>query len=97
MAVTPEDKKLNKLKKLLGEDTMAEIEAMSPQELKNRIVVAEQSVQTALDELEANEEYQELKENMKAVRAGLNDVKKRQNAIIDYCLDNLQEDVVIPE
>lgn len=83
-------KKLEKLEKTLGADTIAEISAKSADDLKSLIVAAESAINQAVDELEANPHYQELKENLKALTAGLREVKKRQKAIIDYSLLSLE-------
>jgi DNA polymerase III delta prime subunit len=79
-------KKLEKIEKALGVETVRELEALNSEELKAKLVVAEQAIKGAIDELEANEEYQDLKESVKAMQAGMRDVKKRQNAIIQLSL-----------
>lgn len=81
--------KFEKALKNLDVETVKELEALDEQELKKRIVDANQSMQQVADELEANEEYQELKESIKAMTAGVKEVNKRQNSIITVCLAQL--------
>jgi len=85
------DKKLDKIEKALGKETMADLESLSEELLKDHTVVAEFSIKNAIAELEANLKYQELKESLKALSAGLREVKKRQNSIIQYCLSLLED------
>jgi hypothetical protein len=85
------DKKLKKISKELGVEFLKELEALSPEELREKVVQAESSVKQAYDELDANHEYQELKENKKAMEQGMKDVKKRQNAITLYALHLMEE------
>jgi hypothetical protein len=80
------DKKLDKIEKILGVDTIQELNALSPEDLKTAIVNANQAIKQAVEELEGNPVYQEIKENLKALSAGLKEVKKRQNSIIQYSL-----------
>lgn len=80
------DKKLEKIEKVLGKDSVDLLATSSVEDLKNIIVNANQAIKQAQEELEANPAYQELKENLKALSAGLKDVKKRQNALIQYSL-----------
>ena len=82
-----DDKRLEKLEKILGLETVKELEALTVRsDLEDKIVVANQSMQLAEDELEANPKYQELKESLKALNAGKREVDKRQRAIIKFCL-----------
>jgi hypothetical protein len=83
--------KLAKIEKLLGPDTINDLKIMPKEELVNTVVQSEVSIKTAQEELEANEKYQELKEAVKAMSAGLREVKQRQNAIIQYCLHLKEE------
>lgn len=85
------DKKLSRIEKALGKETMADLESLSMEVLKDRLVAAESSIKQAIDELEANPKYQEIKDSLKALSEGLREVKKRQNAIIQYSL-SLMED-----
>lgn len=84
-------KKLEKLEKVLGEETVAALSQSQVDELERSIVKAEASVKEAQEELEANPKYQELKESLKALSEGLKDVKKRQRAIVQYALHLLEE------
>lgn len=82
---------LEKIAKVLDEETVAEMNAMDADSLKKLIIDSEQAVRLAKDELEANEKYQELKESVKAVRSGFTEVKKRQNCKIQLALIRLEE------
>ena len=84
-------KKLEKLEKALGLETVNDLHAMNADELKARLIQAEQGIKLAEDELDANNEYQTLLESKKAMEEGLKDVKKRQNAIIKYSLHLIEE------
>jgi hypothetical protein len=85
------DKKLEKLLKILDQVCINELESQSPDQLKSQITSCEQSMKEALDDLEANPKYEELKEGLKALREGLTGVRKRQNAVIQYALHLLEE------
>lgn len=82
---------LDKIAKILDEETIAEMNALDGEALQKLIVDSEQAVRQAKEELEANEKYQELKESLKAVRSGFTEVKKRQNAKIQLALIRLEE------
>lgn len=84
------EKKLSRFQKILGE-TIQELDAQDTDALKQSIVRADQSIKQASDELEANPKFQELKESLKAVSEGLREVKKRQNAIVQYSLHLIEE------
>lgn len=84
------DKKLEKIEKLLGEDKIGFLNNASNEDLKASITNAAQSIKATQEELEANPVYQDLKENLKAASEGLREVKKRQNAIIQYSLHVLE-------
>lgn len=75
-----------KIEKLLGEDTIGELNSMSEVELKDRITTAAQSMRTAKKELKENDKYKSASEILKDLRGGLRDVNKRQDAIIEYSL-----------
>lgn len=85
------DKKREKLEKILGKEKIQELEAVTSSELKNTIVNSECTMKSAQDELDANEKYQELLVAKEALSAGLSEVKKRQNAVIQYCAHLLEE------
>lgn len=84
-------KKLERIEKALGKETLDQLNSQSPQELKASIIQSESSIKCAVEELEANPAVQQLKESLKAVSQGLREVKKRQNAIIQYALHRLEE------
>lgn len=84
------EKKLKKIDKELGE-TIKELDALNLDALDQRIVGANQSIKQVTDELEANPKFQELKQNLKDISEGLKEVKKRQNAIIQYSLHRIEE------
>jgi hypothetical protein len=83
--------KLEKILKILDEDTVNELNSADTEELKRRLIQSEQSIKQAREEMEANPLYQKLKEDMSVFRQGFNEVKKRQNCIIQYSLIRLEE------
>lgn len=85
------DKKLEKLEKILGVDTVNDLKSAPKEDLDVSIIKSSQSIKEATEELEANPEFQRLKESLKAISEGLREVKKRQNAIIQYSLHLLEE------
>lgn len=83
--------KLSKIEKLLGVDTIKEMEAMPEESLRQVIVEANQAMKIVADELEANTKYQELKASLSALTAGKRDVNKRQKGRIAYALKLLAD------
>lgn len=81
--------KMEKVRKLLGEDVLAEIEAMDEATLKNTVVQSEQNIATAKKEMEANDQFKAAKSILKDLRGGFNDVKKFQTAKIVLALSIL--------
>jgi hypothetical protein len=84
------DKQLDKISNILGLELINEINALDSDSLKNQIVQAETAMKDAKQELEANPKYEEIKEQLKAITAGLKEVRKFQNAKIAYALDLLE-------
>lgn len=85
------DKKLAKIEKILGKERLGELEALSVDDLKNKVVAAESAIKLAITELEANEKYISIKESLKALSEGMKEVKKVQTAIIQYSIELLEE------
>lgn len=87
-------KKLTKAFETLGTDTIKEMEAMSPETLKKRIVEASEAMADAADKLEANSNYQRLRDDLKALSQGKRDLDKRQKAVILVALSllNMKEE-----
>jgi hypothetical protein len=83
--------KLEKAYKSVGEETVKELEAQSPEDLKRRVVEASDAMKTVSEELEANDAYQQLRESKTALEQGRNEVNKRQKAIILIALNLLKE------
>ncbi len=83
-------KRLERAYKNLDAETISTIEAMDVAGLKQRIVEAEQGMAQAERELDENPQYQELKESLKAVTAGMKEVKKRQNSVITVALSVIE-------
>ena len=83
---------LEKINKVLDSETLEELNALTHEEVKARLVQAEQAIKEAHDELEANPRYNDLKAGLKAVREGYTGVKTRQSAIIAFALLRLEED-----
>lgn len=82
-------KKVTKAYETLGTDTVKEMEAMGPDDLKKRVVEANEAMRSASDELEANPNYDKLREDLKALTQGKRDLDKRQRAIILVALSLL--------
>lgn len=82
---------LDKILKALNSEVVEELNGLSEEDLRKRIVQAEQAIKLAKTELEENPKYRELKESLKALRGGFTDLKKYQNAQIQYCLLRLEE------
>lgn len=85
------DKRYKKIAKILGADTISDLESLPVDVLKDTLVSAEHSIMEAIRELEANPKYSELKESIKALSSGLKEVKARQNSIIQYTLSLLED------
>lgn len=85
------DKKLQKIEKILGKDKMADLESEHVNELQISISNAAAAIKETQDQLEVNPKYQELKENLKAISAGFKDVKRFQNAVIQYSLSLIED------
>ena len=81
----------------LGQDTVDEMDAMDPTELKQTIVSASSAMKEVKEELEANPKYQSLKADLNHLTQGKRDVDKRQKAKISYSLLRLEAfDVMTP-
>lgn len=81
----------DKMAKKLGMTTVEELGLLEDKDLKQRIVAAEQAMQQAKVELDNNEKYQEMRENLKALSAGKKEVNSRQKAVIEFCLYLLED------
>lgn len=75
----------------LGPQTVEEMDAMSADALKKVIVDASTAMKQAKEELEANPQYQALKESLKACTEGKRELDSRQKARIAYSIDLLKE------
>lgn len=85
------EKKLEKIVKILGKDVIGDLDAMPVDVLKDHLVFSEHSIMEATRELDANPKFQEIKQSLKDLSEGLREVKKRQNALIQYILHRLEE------
>ena len=85
------DKKFEKVAKKLGEEMVRSLEELADQQLKARIVMAEQAKEEAEAELEANPKFQELKEALKDLTSAKREINSRQNAIISMCVHLLDK------
>lgn len=83
--------KLDKILNKLSQDVISEMQAMSPDALKNQVVASEQAIDGAKDELEASPAYQQAKDDIKALSWGYKELKKFQAAKIQYALVLLAE------
>lgn len=84
-------KKLTKAYESLGNDTVKELEAMEPLDLRRKVVEASESMRKVAEELEDNGKYQSLKSDLKDLSAGKREVDKRQKAIILVALSLLNQ------
>lgn len=80
------DNKIAKLQATLGKDTVDELDKYDSDKIKTRLVQAQKAIKQAQEELEANKAYQQAKADVSHLSGGLKDVKKRQNAMIQYGL-----------
>lgn len=85
------DKKLARIEKTLGKEIMEELSARGPEGLEASIAASAGAIKESEDALEANPKFLELKESLKACSEGLREVKKFQNAKIQYSLHLLEE------
>lgn len=85
------DKKLAQIEKTLGPDLISELNAFIPEALEVGVALSAGAIKEASDTLEVNPKYQELKASLKACSEGLREVKKFQNAKIQYSLHLLEE------
>jgi hypothetical protein len=83
-------KNIDKICKILGDETTIEMGALSDEDIKQRIIAANSAMKQVRDELEANPKYQDIKEDLKALTAGKKEVDKRQKAVIAYALHLLE-------
>lgn len=83
--------KFEKIVKLLSEDVIAEINALGQGELEKLIVGSEQAIAEARESLDGNEQYQELREQVKAVSAGFRETRAYHTAKIQYALIRLMD------
>ena len=83
-----------KIAKAIGpdaEDVLRELEAADTEELNKRIAQASEAIRDTKEQLNANPEYVQAKEDVKLLSSGFREVKQRQGAIIKVCL-NLRRD-----
>ena len=90
------DKKLSKIEKVLGKETLGELEAMPVDILKDHIIIAEHAINEAQRELEANPKYQDLKDSLKALSAGHGLVYRRRLRSADLETDHRASRIVRP-
>lgn len=83
--------RLEKILNNLDSDTIADMQGASPEALRGVLVGAEKSIANTKQQLEDCPQYQDTKENLKALTQGYRDVKKRQTAKIQYALILLEE------
>jgi len=83
--------KLEQILKKLPQDVIAELDAADTETLNKCIVSAETAIADTKEELDNSPQYQELKENLKALTAGYKELKTYQSAKIQYALIRLKE------
>lgn len=81
----------DKVSEAMGLDIKEELDALSREQLKQKVVSANQSMKQVEDELERNSKYQEIKAQKKALELGKKEVFRRQKAIIQYSLRLMEE------
>lgn len=74
----------------LGNDTVAEMEALDEQGLKQVIFEASNAIKQVREELAANKNYQQVLEDKKALESGKREVDARQKARISYALELME-------
>lgn len=85
------NKKLEKILKIVGPEMINSIDASTIGAVKEKIVTLELQIKAAQEELEESSSYQRLKEDMKAISAGMKEVKAKYSAIVQYCLHVLEQ------
>jgi len=85
------DKLMNKIYKVLGEQVVNETRVLSKEQLESVIVVATQNIEEARSDLESNPKYQQLKSDLADLTAGLKDIKKANNARIQLAVILINE------
>lgn len=84
------EKRLEKLHKTLG-TIVGELDGLSPEELKKRIVGSEQGIKELVDEMEAKPEFEAAKNVLKELRSDISQPVKEMKAVTAYCLHLLEE------
>jgi hypothetical protein len=82
---------VSKLIKTLGEDVKGELDGLDVEGLRKTICAALDAVTTAVEELEANEKYQDLKASLNDVTQATKDLRRFQGAKIKYASQRLKE------
>lgn len=80
------EKVLRKVAKTLSEEDRNSMTQRSAEELKNLIYEANRSTAEAKAELQANTAYRQILEDKKAMESGMKDLKKLNDAKIEYAL-----------
>lgn len=74
----------------LGKQTVAGMQAQTPEQLKKLVVEASNTMKKVKDELDANPKYQQAKADKSNLEAGKRDVDGREKTRINYALEILQ-------
>lgn len=77
--------KLFKLRKKMNPDLIQELDAMSEEDVRKKIVEAEGHIHETEQAKDADEGLAELKEKAKEAAAPYNETKKTQTNIVKYC------------
>lgn len=83
--------KLEKILNNLSLDMITMMQAASPEQLKTTLVLSEQAIAEAKEQLDNNPGYKQAKEDIKTLSSGYRELKKYQAAKIQYALVLLQE------
>lgn len=82
---------LSKITRALPAGWQEEADAMDVERLRGCIVESEQNLKQAAEEMEANEEFQALKNAYREAAGPLADARNAQRAKIAYCLVLLEQ------
>jgi hypothetical protein len=82
--------KIDKILEKLGKAQIEELDKLDEAELNKTIAEAQQAIETATEERNANERYQGAKQVIADLNGGLRNVRGFQNAKIGYALLRLK-------
>ena len=89
--MSKQDEFPKKLLDKIPESLINEVETLSEDELKNKIVKTEALIVDTDKEVEDSDKIKVLKEDLKAIMGAHRDTKTSANAIIKFCVWNLRK------